>query len=57
MGYRQSQGDHTLFIKHFNSREVTILIVYIDDIIIKEDDIMERDKLRKRLFAKFEIKG
>lgn len=49
IGYRQSQKDHTLFIKHSNSREVTILIVYVDDIIITKDDFMERDKLRKRL--------
>ena len=56
MGYRQSQKDHTLFIKHSNSGEVTILIIYIDDIIITVDDSMEKDKLRKRLFAEFEIK-
>lgn len=56
MGYRQSQGDHTLFIKHSNSGEVTILIVYVDDIIITGDDHMERDKLRKRLSAEFDIK-
>jgi hypothetical protein len=56
MGYRQSPGDHTLFIKHSNSGEVTILIVYVDDIIITGDDHMERDKLRKRLSAEFDIK-
>ena len=56
MGYRQSQGDHTLFIKYFNLGEVTILIVYVDDIIITGDDHMERDKLRKRLSAESDIK-
>ena len=35
MGYRQSQGDHTLFIKHSDSRGVTTLLVYVDDIIMK----------------------
>uniref|UniRef100_A0A6N2N1V2 Uncharacterized protein n=1 Tax=Salix viminalis TaxID=40686 RepID=A0A6N2N1V2_SALVM len=49
IGYRQSQRNHILFIKHSNSREVTILIVYVNDIIITKDDFMERDKLRKRL--------
>jgi hypothetical protein len=56
MGYRQSQGDHTLFIKHFISGGVAILIVYVDDIIITGDDLVERDILRRRLSAEFEIK-
>lgn len=33
MGYKQSQGDHTLFIHHSVTREVTALLVYVDDII------------------------
>lgn len=33
MGYRQSQEDHTLFIKHSTLKGVTILIIYVDDII------------------------
>jgi hypothetical protein len=45
-----------LFIKHSITGGVTILIVYIDDIIITGDDFVERDKLRKRLLAEFEIK-
>jgi len=56
MGYRQSQGDHTLFIKHSISGGVAILIVYVDDIIITGDDLVERDILRRRLSAEFEIK-
>jgi hypothetical protein len=56
MGYRQSQGDHTLFIKHSISRGVAILIVYVDDIIITGDDLVERDILRRRLSTEFEIK-
>ena len=37
-GYKQSQGDHTLFIKHSTSRRVTALIVYVDDIIVTGND-------------------
>jgi hypothetical protein len=32
------------------------LIVYVDDIIITCDDLIERDMLRKRLAVEFEIK-
>lgn len=32
-GYKQSNGDHIMFIKHQN-RQRTVLIVYVDDIII-----------------------
>lgn len=47
MGYWQSQKNHTLFIKQSILGEVTILIVYVDDIIIAGDDFVERDKLKK----------
>ena len=33
-GYKQSQGDHTLFIKHSIARGVTTLLVYVDNIIV-----------------------
>jgi len=56
IGYWQSQEYHILFIKHSISGGVTILIVYVDDIIITGDDFVERDKLRKRLSVEFEIK-
>lgn len=34
MWYRQSQGDNILFIKHSKSTGVTILLVYVSDIIV-----------------------
>ena len=34
MSYRQSQGDHTLFVRRSSSGGVSILLVYVDDIII-----------------------
>ena len=40
-GYSQSNGDHSLFYKHSNMEKITILIVYIDDIIITGDDSEE----------------
>ena len=56
-GYKQSQGDHTLFIKHSTSGGVTALLVYVDDIIVIGNDKEERDGLRKCLAREFEIKG
>lgn len=38
MRYKQSREEYTLFINHSKTREVTALIVYIDNIIIIEND-------------------
>ncbi|KAL0458711.1 UNVERIFIED_CONTAM: Retrovirus-related Pol polyprotein from transposon RE1 [Sesamum latifolium] len=56
MGCTQSQGDHTLFVKHSATGEVTILVVYVDDIIVTGNDPTERDSLPKCLAKEFEIK-
>ena len=44
MGYKQSQGNHTLFIKDkdSDSGEVTTLLVYVDDIIMTGNDELEK---------------
>ena len=56
MGYRQSQRDHTLFIKHLNSWGVTALLVYLDNIIATGNDEKEKQTLRQCLTKEFEIK-
>nr|KYP55256.1 hypothetical protein KK1_001462 [Cajanus cajan] len=56
LGYKQSQGDHTLFIKHSVSRGVTILLVYVDDIIVIGDDKKEQQVLSQCLAMELEIK-
>ena len=56
LGYKQSQGDHTLFIKHSVSGEVTVLLVYVDDIIVTGDDKREQQELSQCLATEFEIK-
>ena len=43
-GYKQSQGNHTLFIKYSATRGVTALLVYVDDIIVTR---MMREKSMK----------
>jgi hypothetical protein len=45
IGYRQSQGDHTLFIKHSPLGGVTALLVYVNDIIVTGDDDKEQQIL------------
>ena len=57
MGYKQSQGDHTLFIKDSSSRGVTALPVYVDDIIVTGDDVKEKQVLSQYLAKEFEIKS
>ncbi|EXB62836.1 Lysosomal alpha-mannosidase [Morus notabilis] len=55
-GYCQSQADHTMFYKHTEKGKLSILIVYVDDIIMTGDDIEELAGLKKRLADNFEIK-
>jgi hypothetical protein len=40
--FKQSQGDHTLFVKHFESGGVTVSLVYVDNIIVTSDDEEEQ---------------
>ena len=54
-GYCQGQSDHTMFFKQRNGKK-TILIVYVDDIILTGDDIEEMGRLKKVLATEFEVK-
>ena len=54
-GYKQSNSDHTLFIKHKEGK-VTALIVYVDDMVLTGDDLEERKALQQFLASKFEMK-
>ncbi|GJV03211.1 putative RNA-directed DNA polymerase [Tanacetum coccineum] len=54
-GYKQSNSDHTLFLSHRGDR-VTCLIIYVDDMIITENDESEIKKLKEGLCAEFEMK-
>ena len=40
IGYRQSNADHMLYVKHKNLG-VTALIAYVDDVIVTGEDIEE----------------
>ena len=54
-GYKKSKGDHTVFIKHSETRGVTVLLVYVDDIIVTDNE-EEKSELIRRLMKEFEIK-
>ena len=55
-GYSQGQADHTLFIKAFTKDKLSILIVYVDDIILTGDDTEDMSILKHCLAKEFEIK-
>ena len=50
--YKQSNLDHTLFIKHKKGK-VTALIVYVDDMVLTGDDPCEIKVLHEYLADKF----
>jgi hypothetical protein len=57
MGYGQCNGDHTVFYRHsLSNRKITILAVYVDDIIITGDDEEEIKRLKGCLSNEFEVK-
>ena len=55
-GYSQTQADHTLFVKHFTDGRITILIVYVDDIVLTGNHEVEMRRLKMLLSKQFEIK-
>lgn len=54
-GYTQAQTDHTMFYRHSQGK-ITILIVYVDDIIVTGDHHEEIERLKQALGKEFEIK-
>ena len=45
-GFTQSQGDHALFFKRSSLMKLTVLVVNVDDIIVKADDLEEIKNLK-----------
>ncbi|RVW38091.1 Retrovirus-related Pol polyprotein from transposon RE1 [Vitis vinifera] len=54
-GYRQSNSDHTLFLKKQHGK-ITTLIVYVDDMVVTRNDPEERKALQNYLSTEFEMK-
>ncbi|WJZ83766.1 hypothetical protein VitviT2T_003421 [Vitis vinifera] len=54
-GYRQSNSNHTLFLKKQHGK-ITTLIVYVDDMVVTGNDPEERKTLQNYLSREFEMK-
>lgn len=54
-GYKQSHADHTLFFRRCEGK-ISILIVYVDDIVLTGDDIVELMNIKRKLSLDFEMK-
>ncbi|RVW78960.1 Retrovirus-related Pol polyprotein from transposon RE1 [Vitis vinifera] len=54
-GYRQSNSDHTLFLKKQHGK-ITTLIIYVDDMVVTGNDPEERKALQNYLSREFEMK-
>ncbi|BBN67319.1 transposable element gene [Prunus dulcis] len=53
--YQQANTNHTLFIKH-RAGKMTLLIIYVDDMIVTGDDTVEIEELQKCLAYEFKMK-
>ena len=56
LGYKQCNGEHTLFFKRSSQELLTLLIVYVDDIIITGNDLKEIQGLKGHLDQNFQVK-
>jgi hypothetical protein len=55
IGYKQSNSDHTIFLKG-NKRAITTLIVYVDDMTVTGNDPEEKKALQNHLAQEFKMK-
>ena len=54
-GYKQAMADHTLFFKR-DGDDITLLIVYVDGMIVPGSSPKEVQKLQSHLAKEFEMK-
>ena len=56
IGYKQCNGEHTLFFQHTSPLLLTLLVVYVDDIIITGSNLDEINRLENHLGQVFHVK-
>ena len=54
-GYKQAMADHTLFFKR-DGDDITLLIIYVNDMIVTSSSPEEVKKLQSHLAKEFEMK-
>jgi ribosomal protein S3 len=54
--YTQSDSDHTMFVKR-RPGKITVLIIYVNDMIIIGDDKKEIESLEKKSCKEFKMKN
>jgi Reverse transcriptase (RNA-dependent DNA polymerase) len=54
-GYLQSNADHTMFIRRKEGK-LCVLIVYVDDIVLTDNDTGEMKRIKGSLATEFEMK-
>nr|KYP37372.1 Retrovirus-related Pol polyprotein from transposon TNT 1-94 [Cajanus cajan] len=55
LGYKQSFADNSLFVKTQGSM-ITVLLVYVDDIVLSDNSFFEIQSVKNHLHSKFHIK-
>jgi Reverse transcriptase (RNA-dependent DNA polymerase) len=55
LGYQQSNANHTMFIQR-KGEKICILVVYVDDIVLTGNDLVEMKRLKASLAKEFEMK-
>lgn len=55
-GFKQSQADHSLFTRNSDSI-ITILLVYVDDVVLTGNSLEDINSVKQLLDAKFIIKN
>ena len=55
LGYNQAPSDHTLFVKIVDAN-ITVLLIYVDDIILAGNCLQEFSHLKAQLHSHFRIK-
>jgi Reverse transcriptase (RNA-dependent DNA polymerase) len=55
LSYRKSNADHTMFIQR-KGEKICILVVYVDDIMLTDNDPVEMKRLKASLAKEFKMK-
>lgn len=55
MGYKQSEADHSLFVKS-SPPSITVLLIYVDDVVLAGNNMGEISAAKRFLDSQFRVK-